>query len=72
MTRELTPEQVKAARALLKITQDQLAEMAGIKRNSVADFENRRRTSGRIYDKIYDALTDAGIEFSRGGARLRE
>lgn len=71
MQREMTPAQCKAARALLGLKQQELADLARLTRSAIADFENERGTGGVIYDRIYDALTDAGIIFSPGGVRLR-
>ena len=69
--RSMTPEQVKAARALLGLKQEDLADLAGLSRNNIAAYENGRGVSGVLYDKIFDALVDAGIEFLRGGVRVR-
>jgi transcriptional regulator with XRE-family HTH domain len=66
----MTPAQCRAARALLNITQSQLAEAASVGLSTVVDFEKERREVSDIaVDKIRLALERAGIEFSSENAR---
>jgi transcriptional regulator with XRE-family HTH domain len=67
----ITPAQCRAARALLGITQSELAEAAGLGLSTVVDFEKeRRRVSGQAVKAMHDALKRAGIAFNRGGAAV--
>ena len=69
--------QCKAARALLGMTQSQLAERANVGLSTVVDFERaRRHVSDEAIGTIRSALEKAGIEFidEKGGGpgvRLR-
>ena len=73
----LTSEQIRAARAMLRIEQRELAEKSGVSLETIKRIE---RTPGPIsaytgtVDKLRRALESAGIEFSDGdqpGVRLR-
>ena len=73
----LTSEQIRAARAMLRIEQRELAERSGVSLETVKRIE---RTPGPIsaytgtVDKLRRALESAGIEFSDGdqpGVRLK-
>ena len=65
----VTPAQCRAARALLNITQTQLAESALVGLSTVVDFEKeRRQVSSTAVDKICLALERAGIDFLSGNA----
>jgi len=69
----LTPEMCRAGRALLGISQAQLARAAGVSRLTVAHFE--RAASKPIpvsLAAIRSALESSGIELLPGGAVLRE
>ncbi|ODR95971.1 hypothetical protein AUC70_03375 [Methyloceanibacter stevinii] len=75
----LVPAQIRAARALLGLSQGQLADLAGIGVRTVKRIELADELSGaaRTNWKIQTALEAAGIEFisaegGRGpGVRLR-
>jgi DNA-binding transcriptional regulator YiaG len=71
----MTPGQCRAARALLDITQSQLARAASLGLSTVVDFEKERRVvSEEAVRAMRIALQRAGIEFSDGdgeGLRLR-
>lgn len=57
-------DQCRAARGLLGIDQTQLAEMSGVSRNTVADFEAENREPRRkSVAAIRDALAARGIVF---------
>lgn len=62
-----SPAQCRAARALLRWTQDRLAERAAVARKTVADFElGNRSLHRRTRLDITIALEAAGIEFIWG------
>ena len=71
----ITPSQCRAGRALLEITQTQLAKSAGLGLSTVVDFEkSRREVSPEAIQVISQTLIDAGIEFideNGGGAGVR-
>lgn len=66
---ELTARQVRAARALLAWSQQDLAKQAGVATSTVADFERGQRTPvPNNAEAMRAALTTAGITFLAGGA----
>lgn len=71
----ISPEQCRAARALLNWSREELAEVSGVSRPTLADFETRKRTPyGRTLVDVRRALEAAGIEFipeNGGGAGVR-
>jgi hypothetical protein len=71
----ITPGQSKAARALLELTQGDLADAANLGLSTIVDFEKRRRqVSAVAVLAIRDALTARGVEFideNGGGAGVR-
>lgn len=73
----LTSEQVKAARALLRIEQRDLAERSGVSLPSIKRLETQRgplAAQPRTVDAIRAALEAAGVEFipeNGGGAGVR-
>jgi predicted transcriptional regulator len=75
---KITPSQCRAGRALLEITQTQLAKSAGLGLSTVVDFEKRRRkVSVEAIQSISKTLSHAGIEFidengGGPGVRLRK
>jgi predicted transcriptional regulator len=75
---ELTPAQSKAGRALLDMSQTQLAELANLGLSTVVDFERKRRQVSEASVKaIVDALEQAGVVFidengGGPGVRLRK
>jgi transcriptional regulator with XRE-family HTH domain len=63
----MTPAQCRAARALLDMTQSQLAKAAELGLSTVVDFEKgRRQVSEEAVQRIQAALKQAGIEFLPG------
>ena len=74
----MSPAQCRAGRALLEITQTQLAASAGLGLSTVVDFEKgRRQVSSESIELIFRALTLAGVEFidengGGPGVRLRK
>ena len=62
----MTGEQLRAARALLKIGSRELAALAGVDKMSIVGCENGRRTQTATVAKIRSALEVAGIVFLDG------
>jgi len=63
----ICPEQVRAARKLLGLSQRDLALLAGVSEDSIRRFEDRARMPwGASVAAIKRALEDAGIEFLGG------
>ena len=64
----MTPAQCRAARALLDMTQSQLADAAGLGISTIVDFEKeRRQVSGDAVKAIRKALDHGGIAFTSAG-----
>ena len=69
----LTPEMCRAGRALLRISQDQLARSAGVSRLTVAHFEGAASKPIPVsLAAIRSALESSGVALLPGGAVLRE
>lgn len=74
----ISPEQCRAARTVLNLSQTNLARAAGIGRSTVADYERGVRTPNPAnLAALRDALEAAGIAFidlngGGPGVRLRE
>jgi transcriptional regulator with XRE-family HTH domain len=72
---KMTPAQSRAARALLDMTQPQLADTAKLGLSTIVDFERgRRQVSEAAIDAMHTALERAGIEFideNGGGPGVR-
>ena len=70
-----SPAQCRAGRALLEITQTQLAMSAGLGLSTVVDFEKeRRQVAPESIEAIRRALSRAGVEFideNGGGSGVR-
>lgn len=60
-------EQIKAARALLKWNQKDLAAHAGLNDDQIHNFEAGRTRSLEVLEAIEHAFTAHGIDFSGGG-----
>ena len=69
----ISPEQCRAARAIVSLSQDELARRAQVARATLADFERGERTPHpRNMAAIREALEAAGVEFTPdGGVRPR-
>jgi predicted transcriptional regulator len=74
----LTSEQIRGARAMLRIEQKELAQMAGVSLETIKRIE---RSPGAVsayastVDSLQRALETAGVEFTNGdqpGVRLRK
>ena len=74
----ITPGQCKAARALLELTQGELADAATLGLSTIVDFEKQRRqVSVMAIRAIRHALAARGVEFidengGGPGVRLRK
>jgi transcriptional regulator with XRE-family HTH domain len=67
----MTPAQCRAGRALLNITQSQLAEAAGLGLSTIVDFEKgRRQVSNDAIQAMQTALNRAGVAFNGGGTAV--
>jgi transcriptional regulator with XRE-family HTH domain len=75
---DISSAQSRAGRALLEMTQTELAQLAELGLSTVVDFERKRRqVSPEAIEAIRDALKRAGIEFvdengGGPGVRLRK
>jgi predicted transcriptional regulator len=71
----ISPAQCRAGRALLEITQTQLAASAALGLSTVVDYEKeRRQVSPESVEAIRRALVRAGVEFideNGGGVGVR-
>jgi len=71
----MTPEQCRAARALLDLSQQELAESASVGLSTIRSFESGERTPiANNLKSIQGALEKAGVEFipeNGGGAGVR-
>lgn len=66
----MTPEQCRAARALLGWSQKTLAARAGVSSTTIRSFEQgMREMMPANAQAIVHAFTDAGIEIIPGGVR---
>jgi transcriptional regulator with XRE-family HTH domain len=70
---EITPEQIRAARALLRIEQDELASRANVSVVTIRRLEaaDAQRASRATRDEVRQVLEQAGAEFIEGGVRRR-
>lgn len=68
----MDPAQSRAARGLLNWSQSDLVEHSGVSKKTIADFERgTTKPYGRTLIAIVAAFEAVGIEFIRGGVRLR-
>ena len=71
MLRPMIPAQCRAARALLRLNQSELATLAGLGLSTVVDFERERRpVSQEAIALLQKALEKAGILFREGAVEL--
>lgn len=75
MVSVISAEQSLGARAMLRLTRDQVAQTSKVAIATIADFEvGRRQPHPRTLAAIRAALETAGVEFTNGdapGVRLR-
>lgn len=73
----MTPAQCRAARALIGLTQDDLAEASGVAKRTIASFEaEERQPYGRTIEALKQSLEIGGVIFvaengEGPGVRLR-
>ena len=68
----VTPKQIKAARALLRMEQDELAKRAGVSVTTIRRLEAADReyaVAEETAQGVQDALQEAGVEFIHDGVR---
>jgi transcriptional regulator with XRE-family HTH domain len=68
------PEQIRAARALLRIEQQDLARRSSISVITLRRLEAGNSSSGvseSVVERVQQALERAGVEFIEGGVRRR-
>lgn len=64
----MTPEQCRAARGWLDVSQTELAEAGGVSLSTVRDFEKGRRVPiGNNMNALRAALESKGIKFTENG-----
>jgi len=66
----ITVEQVKAARALLSWSQEDLANHGGLTHNQISSFEFGRTKPADVLEAIYKAFLFQGITFLKNGVQL--
>jgi hypothetical protein len=70
----ITPEQIRAARALLRMAQDDLARRAHVPVDSIRGLEDSSSVSAapaEVLTVVRQALEEAGVEFIHRGVRTR-
>ena len=70
----ITPEQIRAARALLRLEQDELARRTGVSATTIRRIEatdGADRVSALTIGTVQHALEEAGVEFIDDGVRRR-
>ena len=71
----MTPSQCRAARALVAMSQDRLAEASGVAKRTIASFEKEdRQPYDRTISALREALEKAGVTFidvNGGGPGVR-
>ena len=71
----MTPEQLRAARALLGWSQDHLARVANVSKRTIAGYElGQTSPNPSTFVSLLWALEDGGVEFiaeNGGGAGVR-
>lgn len=69
----LTPEQIRAARAMLNWSQAHLSDLVGMSKTSIVNIKAGRNSLGESNMlMLLDIFESAGLEFISGGVRWRE
>lgn len=74
MPAKLTPEAMRAARALLNLTTQEIAPRLGVSPTTLNQLEQGHAVRASTEAKIHEGLAALGIEITNGdgtGARLR-
>jgi transcriptional regulator with XRE-family HTH domain len=69
MKKDISGEQLRAARAVLGWSMTDLAERAGVHRNTVFRLENDGQSYSHAAAAIVRALEEAGVEFTPTGVQ---
>lgn len=65
---KLLPEQCRAARGLVYVTQERLAELAGVSRSTIRDFESHRHALHKSTEaQLIRALEELGVRLLPSG-----
>jgi len=65
---QISAAQCRGARAMLGMTQQELAELSGVSPRAIADFEaENRKPINATLAALQRALESAGVEFTNGG-----
>ena len=70
----ITAEQIKAARALLRMEQDELARRSGVSITTIRRLEaagGENLVADKTADDVQRSLQEAGVEFIFDGVRLK-
>jgi transcriptional regulator with XRE-family HTH domain len=69
----ITAEQIKAARALLRMEQDELARRAGVSVTTIRRLEaaGEALVAGSTASEVQQVLQEAGVEFIQDGVCLK-
>ncbi len=70
-----TPEQIKAARALLRMEQEELAKRAGVSVTTIRRLEAAKgeyTVAEETAEGVQNALREAGVEFIHDGVCLKQ
>lgn len=68
---DINASQCRAARGLVNMTQDRLAELSRVSKRTISHFEGEERQPvPSTLSSIQRALEAAGVEFIEGGVRL--
>ena len=68
----ITPKQIRAARAILGWSQQELADAVGLSKQTIIDAEREgHQARAETLGRISQVLEDAGLEFLTGGVRER-
>jgi transcriptional regulator with XRE-family HTH domain len=69
MKTNVSGEQLRAARGLLNWSMTDLAQRAGVHRNTVYRLENDGQSYSHAAGQIVRTLEDAGVEFTLSGVK---
>jgi transcriptional regulator with XRE-family HTH domain len=72
MKTNITGEQLRAGRALLNWSMTDLAQRAGVHRNTIYRLENDGQSYSHAARTIVGTLEDAGVEFTLTGVKRRD